>query len=289
MVAWVEQLARLGIVARVMISENQLVTAEDRIKVVVDDGRAHIRWPGGAATVAWADLPLTVSLVDNTLPIEICIDAARTADMDLQINELRASERDVNITPIDVSVFQYLCSQIQPDQINLLQGEFKVEEKRTGQQIVWRSVAVLVVCAVLLHMATLIGQGWYLASKAQAFESRTMALYKEVFPTDRNVRDVRRRWNSHLGKSGADVSQFLSLFAQSSRGLPAAGLTLTNVNFNESRGDLILQVSGKRSEELVQYAQRLSSQGIDAEIGTISQEDDTVRGSIKVRAGGGAS
>ena len=78
----------------------------------------------------------------------------------------------------------------------------------------------------------------------------------------------------------------MALFAQSSRGLMSAGLTLSNVNFNESRGDLILQVEGRRSEELVQYTQQLTGQGLSAEIGTITQENDGVRGSIKVKAGG---
>jgi hypothetical protein len=48
---------------------------------------------------------------------------------------------------------------------------------------------------------------------------------------------------------------------------------------------LILQVIGKRSEELVEFTQRLTREGLDAEIGTINQDSGTVRGSIKIRSG----
>ena len=92
-----------------------------------------------------------------------------------------------------------------------------------------------------------------------------------------------------MGKSSEEANLFIILLAQSSEGLDQAGLTLNNINYNEGRGDLILQLGAKRSEELVQYAQILSRAGLDAEIGTISQEGDSVRGSIKIRTAGGAS
>jgi len=190
---------------------------------------------------------------------------------------------------VNESGFHRLCCEFAGTETNLLQGEFKVNEEVSSAQLVWRSVAVLAVIAVALHLATLVGQGWYFDRKSSEYEAEADALYASVFPKDRNVRDLRRRWNAHLGRSESGENEFLSLFAASSRGLPGAGLTLNNINFNESRGDLILQVIGKRSEELVEFTQRLTSEGLDAEIGTINQDAGTVRGSIKIRSGGDGS
>jgi len=52
---------------------------------------------------------------------------------------------------------------------------------------------------------------------------------------------------------------------------------------------LILQVQAPRSEQLVGFTEALTARGLNAEIGTISQEANQVKGSIKVRSGGGAS
>ena len=53
-------------------------------------------------------------------------------------------------------------------------------------------------------------------------------------------------------------------------------------------GDLILQLTATQSDHLVQFSQTLNKVGLDADIGTISQYEDSVRGSIKIRGFGGA-
>ncbi|MCS5574323.1 MAG: hypothetical protein NZ789_15435, partial [Pseudomonadales bacterium] len=123
----------------------------------------------------------------------------------------------------------------------------------------------------------------YLHSQAADFEMETRAIYAKAFPNDRNVRDIRRRWNSHLGKQETTDNVFISLLSRSTRQLARVGLSLVNINFNESRGDLVLQVLGKQSEALVEYSQTLRGQGLEVEIGTITQDDRGVRGSIRVR------
>ncbi len=81
--------------------------------------------------------------------------------------------------------------------------------------------------------------------------------------------------------------KFVGLFSTAAGSLAGSSLVLNNVNFNENRGDLILQLEAPRSEQLVLFSQTLSKLGLDAEIGTISQEDSAVRGSIKVKSLGG--
>ena len=163
-----------------------------------------------------------------------------------------------------------------------MQGPFKRQERQSSRINVWRSVAVLAAAALFLHIAGLAGQGWYLQTKASEFEDETRALYVAIFPEDRNVRDIRRRWNAHLGKQQTTDGGFISLLSRSTRQLDGSGLTLININFNESRGDLVLQVIGKQSEALVEYSQALISMGLDAEIGTITQDNAGVRGSVRV-------
>ena len=60
---------------------------------------------------------------------------------------------------------------------------------------------------------------------------------------------------------------------------------LQNINYNESRGDLIFQVFASSSESLVQYSEKLKMEGLSVEIGAISQDADFVRGSVRISHG----
>ena len=283
---WLDRLEALEVAINVMVAEANLLSCDNGISVLIDQDRAHVRWPDGTGiTTSRASLPLALSAGATDLPINVVgneadIDAAR-----MQLSELEASGEVLNQRVVNESGFYLLCCEFSGTENNLLQGEFKVEEAVSSFQLVWKSVAVLALVAVALHFSTLAAEVWLLDRKSSEYKAEANALYASVFPKDRNVRDLRRRWKANLGRSESGVNEFLSLFAASSRGLPEAGLTLNNLNYNESRGDLILQVIGKRSEELVEFTQRLTSEGLDAEIGTINQDSGTVRGSIKIRSG----
>ena len=290
MESWVEFLSHLEVAVTTMVSETSLVETSGAV-AVVDDDRVHVRWSNGSGlTVPSGQLAMTLATDKEELPFEITGNHVAVASLAIQLSELEAGDREVSRNLVEETGFYLLCCQFNGRETNLLQGPYKVEEKRSGLAMVWRSVAILAGVAVLLHLLLLAGQGWFLSHKASGYRAASLSLYQSIFPDDRNLRDLRRRWNSHLGRSEASGSgAFIALFGRATQGLPGAGLTLQKVNFNESRGDLILQVAGDRSELLVQYSQRLSSEGVDAEIGTISQEGEGVRGSIRVRASGGAS
>jgi len=285
---WLGRLEVLEVEIGFMTSEANLLSCDSGISVLIEDDRVHIRWSDGSGmTTIRTMLPLALSGGATDLPIVVSGSESDIGAARMQLDELEASGEVLSQHPVNESGFHILCCEFSGTENNLLQGEFKVDEAVSSFQLVWRSVAVLAVIAITLHFSTLVGQGWYFDRKSSQYESEANALYASVFPEDRNVRDLRRRWNAHLGRSESGGNEFISLFAASSRGLPDAGLTLNNVNFNESRGDLILQVIGERSEELVEFTQRLTSQDLDAEIGTINQDAGAVRGSIKVSSSGG--
>ena len=287
---WLDRLEALEVEISVMTSEANLLSCDSEISVLIDDDRIHVRWPDGTGmTTSRSALTLALSSASSDLPIKVSGSESDIGASQMQLSELEASGGALSQRLVNESGFHVLCCQFSGMENNLLQGEFKVNESVSSVQLVWRSVAVLAVMAFTLHFSTLIAQGWYLDRKSSEYEAEAFALYESVFPKDRNVRDLRRRWKAHLGRSESGVNEFISLFAVSSRGLREAGLTLNNVNFNESRGDLILQVVGERSEKLVEFTQRLTSEGLDAEIGTINQDAGTVRGSIKIRSPGAGS
>ena len=226
---------------------------------------------------------------DKRASLDLWLLPEMQSEIDLAVNQMAAEfDTEIQIEPIDLSAFEFLCRNVNEQTINLLQGKYQVERKTSKNSSVWRSAAMLCGCALLLHLIMVTGQAIYLDMTATRYEAEARALYADVFPRDRNVTDIRRRWQSHLrGGKSDEGDKFVGLFSTAAGSLAGSSLILNNVNFNENRGDLILQLEAPRSEQLVLYSQTLSKLGLDAEIGTISQENNAVRGSIKVKSLGG--
>jgi len=280
---WYEEIATSHLDVAVVVTEHDLVNAGNSNAVLLDEGRAHIDLQNNASvTLPESELALAAEVLEEGVQLDIWSASTLAPKVDLQLKELEAAGVQVERLESTETPFERLCRSYTGAEINLLQGPFKRQERQSSRMNVWRSVAVLAAAALFLHIAGLAGQGWYLQTKASEFEDETRVLYAAIFPEDRNVRDIRRRWNAHLGKQQTTDGGFISLLSRSTRQLDGSGLTLININFNESRGDLVLQVIGKQSEALVEYSQALISLGLDAEIGTITQDDDGVRGSVRV-------
>ncbi len=188
--------------------------------------------------------------------------------------------------PLDYPPFETLCREyLAKDAINLLQGEFKPASGEASSAANWKSVVVLILVGFLFHVSSLIGQGFYLNTQAAGYKEEALQLYKGIYPNDRNVRDLRRRWQAHLNGSGNSNirNDFLLMFSTAASELKNSRLQLDNINFNQTRGDLTLQVSAHNSDQLVAYSQKIAAAGLVSEIGTISQENNSVKGSIRIR------
>jgi general secretion pathway protein L len=290
---WCEALRSMGFTPSLMLVDVLQVPWTGDVSLLVDGSRLLMRtglfsgYSFGAHQLA-----LAVGLLAPAEGAQLVIyadDSARE-QIALAVSQVNAEYNitcDIREQPLPS--FDWLCQGLNKSGLNLLQGEFRAAPTTQTATSIWRSVAVLAILAFGLHLAVVLGQGLFLERQADQFEAASTLLYKEIFPDDRNVRDLRRRWRVHLGAGGGDQVSFLSLLTDTAEGLPGSNLVLDNINYNASRGDLILQVQAPRSEQLVEFTQALAAKGLQAEIGTISQEDNQVKGSIKVRSGGGAS
>jgi general secretion pathway protein L len=258
-------------------------------QLVVDPQRLHLRTGlNEGLGLEREHLSTVLELLDRQQLDALTIRVAGDVDIGIELASINGDgEVTLAADPLLDDVFELMCRDFDAAPLEMLQGDFKVAEVVTQGSGGWRSVAILAACAFFLHVLLLSGQGIYMSQQAAVYESQATELYRTVFPADKNVRDLRRRWRNHLGGSaGSADGAFISVFGTLAAQLPGSQLTLNNVNFNESRGDLILQFEAGRSEELVSFSQTLTGLGLDAEIGTITQEEDRVRGTIKVGTGG---
>lgn len=283
---WLDRLAAAGVRPSTMTADVEHAGRDAAgSRVLIDGDRALLVTGDAAMAVELDTLPTALQLAgEAALPVTISVPEASVERVSMYSTQIEAELGAVEVEELDYSAFEVLCRQFSPRAIDLLQGEFRVDEKRQQRKSPWPAVATLAACAFGLHIMLLVVQGIYLDVKATQYENEARALYAEVFPNDRNVRDLRRRWQSRIrAGSGQGGDQFIEVFAQASQQVATSSLRLENINFNESRGDISLQLLARQSSEFVSFSRSLTDAGIDAEVGTINQVDDGARGNIRIR------
>ena len=195
--------------------------------------------------------------------------------------------REESLSASETPFLAHLFNQSRSQCINLRQGQYAFRSKSGAATARYKRLGLAAAFVFGLQMVLTAGQGFFLNQQATDLEQQAIALYQSVFPKDSNTRDMARRWRSRLSGSGATNQVGLgTLMEVVSQRLSGSGLTLDNLNYNASRGDLVLQLSGRQSDQIMALAEGLMGAGFQAEIGTISQENAAVRGSLRIRTGG---
>jgi len=124
--------------------------------------------------------------------------------------------------------------------------------------------------------------------KANAIDVATSrALYTELFPDDRRIVNLRAQFDEHIGQRSGASSGFMRLLDKVAQAM-AEGIpvSISQLDYNEARGDLALQVRASDFATLEQLRQRLSESGESVQMGSASRDGDMV--SARVVIGGSA-
>ncbi|MDO9616717.1 MAG: type II secretion system protein GspL [Pseudomonas sp.] len=191
--------------------------------------------------------------------------------------------------PMDESMavaepFVWLAQQ--PLRNNLAQGEFAVQSSN-GQWQRWRPLLGLVGMWLVLQWGFNLAQGWHLQRQADEYAAASAALYKELFPQDSKLVNLRAQFDQHLqAGTGSGQARLLGLLAQVSGALAAEGgqVQISQVDFSEVRGDLAMQVQAAGFAELERLRERLQESGLAVQLGSASREGAGV--SARVVIGG---
>ncbi len=285
-----DRLDQVGIVPSSVTPDVLHLPLAGTVTILVDGPRALLRQSSTRGLGQELSLlPVSTSLLGaETQQLVVYVHPSEQQSTQLYLSQVEASfAGEVEVVALEETPFEFLCRSFDVQAIDLLQGKFSIVGHEAERRSGWRAVGVVAAVAFVLQVGLLLAEGIYLNVKAGQYGKEAGELYAEVFPADRDVRDMRRRWQAHLGGGHGNArGEFLTLFGDVSRHLGSSNLILENVNFNESRGDLILQLVGPGSEQFVAFAQTLGGGGIGAEVGAISQDGGSARGSIKIRMAG---
>ena len=280
-------LDQLDLRPKKMISETSLAKSKDYAVALIEVDKAHLMRPDGCGiTLRKDNVAAAISMSEPSSSLQLTGSSSSLESLAIPIAEVRANDVNVSEHEVEFMGFSQLCSYFDGSETNILQGKYKVEEPMPEISKEWRQVLIVLGVGVILHLGLVLGQGWHLAKEKDVNRDLARELYEDIFSGEKNVRDIRRRWNLKLGRKDNETgNDFLGLFSRAAVGVETSGLMLQNINYNESRGDLIFQVFASSSESLVQYSEKLKMEGLSVEIGAISQDADFVRGTVRISHG----
>ncbi len=181
------------------------------------------------------------------------------------------------LTPVDQVVeigepYAWLARQTLVN--DLAQGEFAVRPAG-GHWSRWRPLAAVLGVWLLLQCGFNLAQGWHLQRQAEAYAEASASLYRELFPEDRKLINLRAQLDQHLAQAGGDgQGRMLSMLAQVSEAVALEGsqVSIEQVDFSDARGDLALQVQAPGFGELERMRERLEETGVAVQLGSASRE-----------------
>ncbi|MET1079158.1 MAG: type II secretion system protein GspL [Pseudomonas sp.] len=167
--------------------------------------------------------------------------------------------------------------------VNLAQGDFAVKAPSSGAGP-WKPLLAVAGLWALLQLGFNLGQSWYLERQADAYAAASRALYQELFPQDTRIVNLRAQFAEHLAQgNGGGVGGFLPLLNQTSSVLGGEpGLSVEQLDYSQTRGDLALQVRAADFAALEQLRQRLSDAGMAVQLGSANREENGVTARVVI-------
>lgn len=167
------------------------------------------------------------------------------------------------------------------DYTNLLTGPY-TPARQHSRKLNWQPLAWVASAFIGLNLLYLLASGVYFDQRAHRLQSGSEQLYRQYFPQDRRLVNIRAQTQAHLDKNqqGADAG-FLHLLGQVLPGWEQHRdhLQLTSLRYQSQRRELLIDIESKTISQLDQLQQAL---GPSAELLSANEDKNNgARGRIK--------
>jgi len=182
-----------------------------------------------------------------------------------------------------------LLARYDQKHINLLQGDFEIQDDWKAAWSVWRKVAVFAIIAIVLKFVSMGFELYNLESEKQYLKSEITRVYQEVAPGARITafpeRQMRQLLARHQGGSNTSTS-FLAMLGQLGESLAATpGSKPTNINYDKTRNEVRVDLLVSSLPLLDQLKDKLVSKGLSVEVGGASAQGNQYSGRLIIRSG----
>lgn len=168
--------------------------------------------------------------------------------------------------------------------INLLCGEFApVSHSRRGRALATGAVAAAVVA--VLQVGYLAIAGWHFNREAQAVQREAEAVYRQIFPGDRKLVNLRAQAEGHLqaARGGADRQQLLAqlhAFGPVWRAVAAPEAVIHSLRYDGRDHTLNIDISATSVQEIEKLTAALRDAKLVAKLLSAQGEGNGVRAKL---------
>lgn len=281
---WLECLDLLEIRPGYLFSEAELLpVAEGQASLLLQQDRVLVRTPDQAAVVDRDNLVLAAGALDVE---RIVVAQGRLTDLeygelsqDLEVDTGQASDAG--------TFLEYVAAHWRAaPAVNLLQGAYRPRQQSNPLWERWRSVAALAAIWIGVALVAMTAEAIYASYRADDLEATSEALYREIFPNERRVTNVRRQLQAKLGErpdgAGAGVIELLGPLAA----VMTPTMRIQGLNYTEERGELAVDMQVGAYDMLDRLKDGMGRAGIQVEIVTAEQMQDGVRARLRLRGAG---
>jgi len=191
---------------------------------------------------------------------------------------------------LPLALFAQHC---QHSSFNLLQGRFKVKERRSKNLTHWLWAAGFAACALLLNVSYKSAQLWQLSAQQTHVEAQIIARYKQAFPEAKRVRigTIKSQLNRKIAQLGGVKEQagFLSMLSQVQPAFAKVpALKPESLKFDGKRQELRVQAIADDYQHFERFKGALTTTTLTVKQGAQNNQGDQVTGSFSISSKGGA-
>ena len=192
---------------------------------------------------------------------------------------------DVTVMPLELPM-KVLAQGVMSAKFNLLQGEYKINNKAGGQWKRWRLAAVLAVIALFTTLIDRSLEQNRLEEQLAALKSQVNSEYKRAFPNAGAYRDLRTTMTRQMKslEQGGGGASMLVMLSQLKPAFEESKIKPQTMRFDSSRAELRIQAMAANFDALDKFKRQAEAQGFTVEQGSITQKDNQVIGTLLVRS-----
>ena len=205
--------------------------------------------------------------------------------------------------PLDESVFEYLAGHYFADRkkvtslIDLRSGAYQCLRRANRRLKRWKPIALVASLWLMLEMGLMVGEGIAFQQQARDLWDKSAELYLEAFPQDQQIKEalasenrsinVKSRMESRLktagsGSSGKPFLPLLQKVSLVSASLPEAKIQPLSMDFNDTSGNLVLELKAASLEAVDKLLAATKSSGLTAKLDSANQEKNGVNARMTI-------
>ncbi|MGX5913341.1 type II secretion system protein GspL [Aliidiomarina sp. Khilg15.8] len=202
--------------------------------------------------------------------------------------EIEWPQAPAELTPADDSDLLSMARHISSERsINLIQGGYRNRQKRQVPLAVWRWPAIAAVALLAIFVVEK-GVYWWQLNTAQTQLTQTIEkTYLDTFPEETRLVNVRAQLGRHLSQlqSGGGDSELLYLLNQLAPAFAQTDLTVTLMQYDNSRNELRIQANGPNFLMFEQFQTLAREQDLNIEQGQMNSRQGQIAGTLIIRGG----